>query len=469
MVFSSVLFLAVFLPLFLFVFYLSPKPLKKWVILLFSILFYAWGAPIFTFFLMGSSILDFWFTSQFEGAKRKLYLTLSIALNTGLLLYFKYFNFFIDNINSALLQFEIAGITAAEVVLPIGISFFTFQKISYSVDVYSHRNPPLKRFDDYLLFIIMFPQLIAGPIVRYTDVSTQILNYRNNTLPQRTHGLYRFIIGLAKKVLLANTFAAVVVQIEGLGLDSISTVTAWQLALAYTLQIYFDFSGYSDMAIGLGQMMGFNFPENFNFPYLSKSITEFWQRWHITLGTWMRNYLYIPLGGNKVSPSKTYVNLLTVFFISGFWHGANWNFIVWGLYHGAFLILERFIGLNKFQKAPAVIQWVYTLLVVMVGWIFFNYAISDAWVLIQKMWTFTAGNSTIIDFKAMVMAGLGIVFSLMGFTPKINARLNNFYNWALSGNFIKVTVVYLLMLLLLVICFLDVVTSGFNPFIYYRF
>ena len=414
MVFSSVLFLSVFLPCFLACFYLSPQFLKKWIIVFFSILFYAWGAPVFILFLLGSSVLDFFISKNFEASNpyRKRSLFASLFLNIGLLCYFKYVNFFVYNISTLGEYFSFNEIAFKEVLLPIGISFFTFQKISYAIDVYRGENKRLTSFLDYLLYIIMFPQLIAGPIVRYKDVHLQIKNFSSNNFDQKLQGLYRFIIGLSKKVFIANTFALIVSQINALGLENTSTAEAWLGALAYTFQIYFDFAGYSDMAIGLGLMIGFKFPENFNFPYLSKSISEFWKRWHITLGSWMRDYLYIPLGGNKVSTKRIYFNLVFVFFISGFWHGANWNFIVWGLFHGLFLVLERLFLSASLKKMPVIFQRFYTFFIVIIGWVFFSMDLETAFVFIKKMFDFSSFDLGLsISLKSWSLMIFGILFS----------------------------------------------------------
>ena len=425
MVFSSVLFLSVFLPCFLACFYLSPQFLKKWIIVFFSILFYAWGAPVFILFLLGSSVLDFFISKNFEASNpyRKRSLFASLFLNIGLLCYFKYVNFFVYNISTLGEYFSFNEIAFKEVLLPIGISFFTFQKISYAIDVYRGENKRLTSFLDYLLYIIMFPQLIAGPIVRYKDVHLQIKNFSSNNFDQKLQGLYRFIIGLSKKVFIANTFALIVSQINALGLENTSTAEAWLGALAYTFQIYFDFAGYSDMAIGLGLMIGFKFPENFNFPYLSKSISEFWKRWHITLGSWMRDYLYIPLGGNKVSTKRIYFNLVFVFFISGFWHGANWNFIVWGLFHGLFLVLERLFLSASLKKMPVIFQRFYTFFIVIIGWVFFSMDLETAFVFIKKMFDFSSFDLGLsISLKSWSLMLFGILFSLRAFDQKSNQR-----------------------------------------------
>ncbi len=472
MVFSSVLFLSVFLPCFLACFYLSPQFLKKWIIVFFSILFYAWGAPVFILFLLGSSVLDFFISKNFEASNpyRKRSLFASLFLNIGLLCYFKYVNFFVYNISTLGEYFSFNEIAFKEVLLPIGISFFTFQKISYAIDVYRGENKRLTSFLDYLLYIIMFPQLIAGPIVRYKDVHLQIKNFSSNNFDQKLQGLYRFIIGLSKKVFIANTFALIVSQINALGLENTSTAEAWLGALAYTFQIYFDFAGYSDMAIGLGLMIGFKFPENFNFPYLSKSISEFWKRWHITLGSWMRDYLYIPLGGNKVSTKRIYFNLVFVFFISGFWHGANWNFIVWGLFHGLFLVLERLFLSASLKKMPVIFQRFYTFFIVIIGWVFFSMDLETAFVFIKKMFDFSSFDLGLsISLKSWSLMLFGILFSFIGFNKKIELFLNELPFRIANLNTSQTLVIFPVFLFLLSMATIWIMNSGFNPFIYYRF
>lgn len=316
----------------------------------------------------------------------------------------------------------------------------------------------------------MFPQLIAGPIVRYKDINLQIKEFRNNLFDQKLNGLYRFIIGLSKKVFIANTFASVVSQVNNLGLENTSVIETWIGAIAYTFQIYFDFAGYSEMAIGLGLMIGFHFPENFNFPYLSKSISEFWKRWHITLGSWMRDYLYIPLGGNKVSPKKLYFNLVFVFFVSGFWHGANWNFIIWGLYHGLFLILERLFLSSLLKKIPVLFQRTYTFFIVLIGWVFFSMDLDTSIAYLNKMFSFCSFELSIsISLKNVALMSIGILFSFIGYNRKNELYFNNFSFKMANLNPTKKIIVFPLFLFLLSLAIIWLINSGFNPFIYYRF
>ncbi|MBT3748154.1 MAG: MBOAT family protein, partial [Bacteroidetes bacterium] len=377
MVFSSSLFLLFFLPIFLLVYYVVNKAYKNLVALAASVLFYMWGAPLFIFVVSASIIADFYLVRWLavrRGKKRRQGLALSVLLNVGLLVYFKYANFLVDNVNELVLALGGSEFTWVKIALPIGISFFTFQKLSYSIDVYRGVHTPLRRLPDYALYIILFPQLIAGPIVRFHEIADQIEDRSHQeTVDNRLLGLFRFILGLAKKVLIANTLGEQVDAIFALSGDSLSTSLAWIGIVAYSFQIYYDFAGYSDMAIGIGRMIGFKFPENFNNPYISQNITEFWRRWHMTLGRWMKDYLYIPLGGSRVkSKRRLYFNLWIVFLISGLWHGAAWNFVVWGAFHGLFLVLDRLFLAKLTQRMGKIPAVILTYVITLVGWVLFR-------------------------------------------------------------------------------------------------
>lgn len=472
MVFSSTLFLVYFLPVFLLLYYLTPSNWKNYTALGFSLLFYAWGAPVFVFFLLGSCLFDFYLIRNFSANNKKTYLGLSLVLNVGLLLYFKYANFFVDNFNVLLESIGYVKVGWAKVVLPIGVSFFTFQKISYSLDVYRGTSAPLKKFSDYLLYISLFPQLIAGPIVRFSTIEAQIIDRKENeNYSFRLDGAFRFVIGLAKKVLISNTLAAQVDVIYALPYEELTSSLAWIGIVCYTFHIYFDFSGYSDMAIGLGKMIGFEFPENFNFPYLSRSITEFWQRWHITLGTWMRDYLYIPLGGNRKSGSRTYFNLFVVFLISGFWHGAEWNFVIWGIYHGAFLVLERLFLMKLYEKLPNIFRVVLTFFIVLFGWVFFSCeTLEHSLVMFEKLFAF---DIHIAEFsfstKFYFYFILAAFFAFVGINKSVRERLSVFQDKiTLQSNLVLIPM-FLMMLFLLALSMGEMMGSDFNPFIYYRF
>jgi len=479
MVFSSIYFLIYFLPAFLLLYSILPKALKNIFLLLVSIFFYSWGGPKFIFAILGTSFIDFFLVQQMDKSKtesrRKLLLVLSICLNVGMLFYFKYCNFFIDNVNLVLHTLGVHEISLTKIILPIGISFYTFETLTYVIDVYRRVHKPLKNLWDYQLYILLFPKLIAGPIIPYHDISDQLTNrYNNETAQNRLSGFFRFCIGLGKKVLIANCMGQQADAIFSLPLHDINTSVAWIGALAYTFQIYFDFSGYSDMAIGLGKIMGFTFPENFNNPYTAISITDFWRKWHITLGSWMRNYLYIPLGGNKVdSKFRLYFNLWLVFLLSGLWHGASWTFLVWGIYHGLFLVLERSFllkhFLSKIGKIPSI---AFTFIVVVVGWVFFRsenigYATSFAAKMFSFHFSLAGQNPFIINNNFTVLVVVAAFFSFFTI-PKMGLQLQDkFFN--ASPKPLAYFGLTLLSMALFILSISSIMGSDFNPFIYFRF
>jgi alginate O-acetyltransferase complex protein AlgI len=441
-------------------------------LLLFSIVFYAYGAPIFVLLLLGSTVVNYFlvkFLYRTENlVQKKLLAGLAIALSLGLLGYFKYANFFVDNLNAVLGAFGLEPFTFAKVLLPIGISFFTFQSITYVVDTYRNVHKPMERLTDYMLYIIMFPQLIAGPIVRYCDIADEI-RQREQNWSENLQGFYRFVIGLSKKVLIADVIGRQVDILLAGDLLTMGTGTAWITIIAYTMQLYFDFSGYSDMAIGLGKIMGFHFPENFDNPYNSASVSEFWRRWHITLGTFMRNYLYIPLGGNRCSKPRMYFNLWVVFLLSGLWHGASWNFVIWGAYHGFWLVLER-MGLAKFyQKIGKIPSVIITFVIVTVGWALFRIEnLHDAFTFISRLFAFDF--PTIVPISNMhfyAMLGVALVFAFLALFP-FGKKLQNmvFYTEYTKGQHLAV---WSLSVFLFVFCLSALNATGFSPFIYFRF
>jgi len=478
MVFSSPLFLFYFLPAFLGLYWLAPQRLKNVVALVASLLFYAWGGLSFLGLFLGSVVVNFglirFMDASTERWKQRIFLIISIILNVSMLFYFKYANFFLDNVSAVRTSLGGPALSWQKVVLPIGISFFTFEKLTYTIDVYRGVNKPLKSFRDFLLYIMLFPKMIAGPIVRFHEIAGQLHDRRAfDTVDEKLAGLFRFILGLAKKVLIANVLGEQADIIFKLDPATLSVPLAWLGALAYTFQIYFDFSGYSDMAIGLGRTMGFQFPENFNNPYVSRSITEFWQRWHITLGRWMRDYLYIPLGGNRVKPNRLYVNLWTVFILSGFWHGAAWNFIAWGAFHGFFLILDRLFLLRVYKKI-GVLSVVPTFLITVVGWVLFR-ADTLAGALRYTGHMLGGGHSAAIitemphfthEFWFTLLLASGIAFAAT--IPRVErweltTLARSHFSWpgALS--------VTLTSAVLLLLSISYVVGTSFNPFIYFRF
>ena len=475
MVFSSSIFLLYFLPIFLAVYFLADVKFKNYIALIASIFFYGFSSPKFLFVLLGSIIADFLIVRKMartESVKaRKVFLSLSLVLNVGLLAYFKYANFFMDNMNSIFSALGLAPHEWSAVVLPIGISFYTFQKISYSIDVYRGTSAPLRNICDYALFITLFPQLIAGPIVRYNEIATQITDRRKNeTIDNKILGLYRFIIGLSKKVLIANVLGEYVDSIFALPANEIGCLNSWIGIMAYTFQIYFDFSGYSDMAIGIGRMIGFKFPENFNSPYISGNVSEFWKRWHITLGRWMMDYLYIPLGGNKNGKARTYLNLWIVFLLSGLWHGAAWNFVVWGAYHGMFIVIDKLFWKDVSKKIGRVPSAAITFVIVAIGWVFFRAdSIGYAFSYIKTMF-FLNGNQPLEFFNmhVAVMLAVAAFFSFVGITKFGDAMVGFFFGRE-SYKTWQYVIVGLAMIILLVLSLSFIAKDSFNPFIYFRF
>lgn len=468
MVFSSMIFLCVFLPIVWIVYMVLPKQLRNLWLLLASLFFYAWGEPRYILIMLFSTVFDYFNGRAIEYADKtgrhdtlgRAVLALSVTGNLGILCFFKYTDFAIGTLN------QVAGtqLGLLQLALPIGISFYTFQTMSYTIDVYRRETVAQHNIISFGMYVCLFPQLIAGPIVRYKDVQKEV-DAREATAFGVTHGLQRFLLGLAKKVLLANQIGVLWDEIKGLGSADMSMALAWLGAVAFTFQIYFDFSGYSDMAIGLGEMFGFHFPENFDHPYESKSITEFWRRWHMTLGTWFREYLYIPLGGNRKGLGLQIVNLFIVWFLTGLWHGAGWNFILWGLYYFVLLVLEKFVLRRVLERLPEVFQHLYTLFFVIVGWVIF--ACDDMGLLGTYM-------------KAMF--GIGV--------PAGNAL--GLYEWDVQAPFLMILLiastsiplrlaqqlareeqrtpllmVYTLALLVLSVAFL--VSGSYNPFLYFRF
>ena len=470
MVFSSITFLIYFLPIFLLLYHLVPHKYKNALILIASIYFYSWGGPKFILVILGTTCLDYFLVKAMNNQKtqsaKTRFLIISLCLNLGLLFYFKYCNFFIDNINAAFGT----KITWLEVVLPIGISFYTFESLTYVLDVYRGIHKPLKNFWHYQTYILLFPKLIAGPIVRYHEIADQITNREKNyTSSIKLSGFLIFCIGLAKKTIIANTLGIQADAVFKLPPEQIDTIAAWVGALAYSFQIYFDFSGYSDMAIGLGKMMGFQFPENFNNPYTSKSITEFWRRWHMTLGTWMKNYLYIPLGGNQVNNFKLYRNLIFVFLISGLWHGASWNFILWGAYHGLFLVLERLFLIKFYKKIGNWFSLPLTFIIVITGWVLFrNENINQGFYIIKQLYSFQFfdGKFT-LNNDFLFMASLALLFSFFTITKTTRSFQEKVYGEQFSKSSQWLAVSASIILFYISLSFISAL--DFNPFIYFRF
>ena len=465
MLFSSIPFLYYFLPLVLVLYFLVPTKLKSAVLLMASLIFYGWGEPKFLVMMILSILAGYIFGLLIEHSQKpsqkKLWLTLSVASSLAMLGWFKYTDFFIANINAL----TGLSIPLLKIALPIGISFYTFQLLSYTVDVYRGETPAQKNPITLAAYVAMFPQLIAGPIVRYSDVAAQ-LNNRTHSFESAAEGIRRFIFGLSKKVLIANALGELCSTFRASSDQSV--LFFWMYAIAFTLHIYFDFSGYSDMAIGLGRIFGLRFLENFNYPYIASSITDFWRRWHMSLGSWFRDYVYIPLGGNRVPKVRWFFNIFVVWFLTGFWHGAAWNFILWGLLYALFLLIEKFIPAIK--KLPAIIKHAYTLLIVVLGFVLFNAVdITQAGQDIAGMFGF-AGVPFCNTETLYYLSSFGFLFilSIIGATPLVKNTAIKLAEHKSTSTVIAI-VEPVVLLLLLVVCSAYLVDGSFNPFLYFRF
>ena len=465
MLFSSITFLYCFLPCVLLVYFVVPDRLKNFTLLAASLIFYGWGEPKYLVFMLLSvtqSYIAALLVERFRGKKlAKLALALSAVASLGLLAYYKYADFFIENFNA------VTGLSVPllNIALPVGISFYTFQILSYVVDVYRGDVPAQRNFIDLAMYIAMFPQLIAGPIVRYSDIAGSLKN-RKTTLADASEGIRRFSIGLAKKILLANSAALLVSEFKAYNEKTV--LFYWLYALAYMLHIYFDFSGYSDMAIGLGRIFGFRFSENFNYPYISASITEFWRRWHISLGGWFRDYLYIPLGGNRVKPFRHVINILIVWAATGFWHGASWNFVLWGILYAALLLFEKYVLHPKIRFA--VPMHIYTLLFVMLGFVLFDSAsVTDAFASFKALFGFggipAADTASLYYLKSNIVL---LVVAVIGATP-LPKLLYEKIGLRKYGGKILAVVTPLAALASVALCTAYLIDGSFNPFVYFRF
>ncbi len=485
MVFSSIFFLYYFLPVFLAAYFLTPKRWRNATALAGSLFFFAWGAPRFIFVLVGSCLIDYFVSRRLAPgvlSKRasRLHLAAVLVLDIGLLAYFKYANFAVAQVRTLLELLNLGTVEWTEVVLPIGISFFTFQKISYLIDVYRGNVAPADSPVDYLLYIALFPQLLAGPIVRYHDVDLQI-KHREESTALFLDGLWRFSIGLMKKVIVANTFARVADEVfDGYLITPVSPALAWAGVLAYAFQLYYDFSGYSDMAIGLGRMMGFRFLENFRFPYISGSVTEFWRRWHISLGRFMMEYLYIPLGGNRVGRFAVLRNLWIVFLVSGIWHGASWNFALWGAWHGAWISLERFIGRERMARIPRALGTPFTFLVVVLGWVLFRAPgtiCALKYFRLLNPWSGIPTEGELLPVTALsaplfwIVAGPAVFFAFApAFFPALERILSDDgRDPAVPRSIASTFCRFIVSAVTIVVATCELCSTGFNPFIYFRF
>ena len=464
MIFSSILFIFLFLPITLILYYITPQKFKNLILFLISLVFYAWGEPIYIFLMFFTIVLNYYLSlvmSTSEGSKRKRILIETIVADLLILGFFKYYGFVIDNINFI---FHLS-IKHTTLPLPLGISFYTFQTLSYIIDVYRKRSKVQSNIINFCTYIAMFPQLISGPIVKYHDIVFQLQN-RKISIRKIGQGSERFILGLGKKILLANSIGLLFTTIQSQNISDISVVTAWIGAIAYTLQIYFDFSGYSDMAIGIALMLGFELPENFNYPYIAKSITDFWRRWHISLSTWFRDYVYIPLGGNRVGILKQCRNLLIVWALTGFWHGASYNFIVWGLYYGLLLMFEKFVLNKVFDKIPSFIKWLYTIFFVVIGWVLFSSPnLSSAIEYIKVL--FAAKGNPIIDNNAYYYLHSNLilfVILIITASPLLNKAFC-YIKTKNSGIILAITI----QIFIFVVSLAYMVNSSYTPFLYFKF
>ena len=459
MIFSSILFIYYFLPILLLVYFIIPNKYKNLVLLIFSLLFYFLGEPKYIIVLLSSCIINYYLSKQFEKSKkRKLYLIISLIYNIGNLLVFKYTDFFISNIN----QILNTKIPYLYIIMPIGISFFTFQALGYVIDVYNKKHKPAKNILDFMTYICLFPQLVAGPIVRYSDIEKELTD-RTHSYDLFAEGIKRFIIGLSKKVLLANVLGEF-----SKALITETVLSSWLKPIAYTLQIYFDFSGYSDMAIGLGLMFGFKFLENFNYPLIASSITDFWRRWHISLSSWFRDYVYIPLGGNRVSKPKWIRNIFAVWFLTGFWHGASWNFIIWGLYFGIILVIEKLFT-GKYIAKTKVFKYIYSLLIIVISFLIFNSNnTKEIFNSLKNMFLLNnielTNPETIYYLKSYLVL---LVISIISATPLLKTIIIKLRNTKLNKLINILEPITYIVLLILSTAFL--IDESFNPFLYFRF
>ncbi len=473
MVFSSLLFLFRFLPIVLILYFVAPRKLKNAVLFLSSLVFYAWGEPVYVVLMLFSTVVDYTHGMLVDklrnkglDGRAKLVVASSMIVNLALLGFFKYSDFFISTVNSVFGT----SIPLLNLALPIGISFYTFQTMSYTVDVYRREAKVQRNIISFGAYVALFPQLIAGPIVRYQTIAEE-LQERKETVSDFSDGINRFMIGLGKKVLLANNIGMLWDTIKVMSTAEMSVASSWLGVLAFAFQIYFDFSGYSDMAIGLGRMFGFHFPENFNYPYVSKSISEFWRRWHITLGIWFREYLYIPLGGNRAGLAKQIRNLAIVWLATGIWHGASWNFVLWGVYYGVFIIIEKVFLLKKLQKLPAIVQHIYTLLIVAFGWVIFAFdSLGDGLSYIRMMTGFGGIDFVNQEFLYLLLTNIvWIVIMVLGSTELPKKCILKVMEALKNKEWVTTVLQSAFYVVVFIIALAYLVDATYNPFLYFRF
>lgn len=458
MVFSSILFIFRFLPIAMVLYFLTPNKFKNLTLLGVSLAFYSWGEPKYFLIMLASIFVDYLVSRGIEKYRKNkkisiMFLLISILFNLGMLFFFKYFNFFLENINNIL------GISLkyVKITLPLGISFYTFQTMSYTIDVFLGKVKAEKNIINFGAFVCLFPQLIAGPIVKYTDINLALKN-RKVDIYQIQEGIKLFILGLGSKVIIANNIGALWSEVEAKGFSEIGTIMAWISILAFAFQIYFDFNGYSLMAIGLGKILGFDFPRNFNYPYISRSITEFWRRWHITLGSWFKEYVYIPLGGNRVGRLRLYINLFIVWFLTGFWHGASYNFILWVIYFFILISIEK-AGLLRFLEKNKIISHIYSIFFIIIGWAIFAVVdLEQLKILLQRMFTINIDNEWIYYIRNY---GITFIIATLFSTPIIKNIYNKFVKSDILNTIILITIFLL--------CIAYLVDATYNPFLYFRF
>jgi alginate O-acetyltransferase complex protein AlgI len=467
MVFSSLLFLFIFLPVVILAYYIAPKRIRNLILFIASLVFYAWGEPIYIVIMLFSSLVDYSCGILIDRNRdkqtfSKSILLLSIFINLGLLGFFKYYSFFIGSING----FLGTSLRNFNITMPIGISFYTFQTMSYTIDVYRGKFPAQRNIIDYGTYVSLFSQLIAGPIVLYDTIAYQLKN-RRESIAAFGEGVERFVIGLGKKVLLANNIGLLWEEIQKVP-EELTVVSAWLGIIAFAFQIYFDFSGYSDMAIGLGKIFGFDFPENFRYPYISKSITEFWRRWHISLGTWFKDYVYIPLGGSRCNKLKLHRNIFIVWFLTGLWHGASWNFVLWGLYFGMVIILEKALLLKLWNKIPGFICHIYSIVLILVGWVLFYFeSLHKGFDFLKSMFGLTSIefiNSQSIYF--LYNYGIILLIAALASTPVVHIFMDKLKR-KYEGFYCFTSIALIIGIMFLSTAYL--VDATYNPFLYFRF
>ncbi len=468
MSFTSLIYLFLFFPIAIAIHTISPKKVKNNVLLLLSLFFYSWGDPRYLILILFSVAITWFGVNRMYAIKNrreeaKFYMVCLIVLNVAILAFYKYYGFLIDNVNAIFRT----NLSIIDLPLPFGISFYTFKIISYIADVYTRRTKPQKSFLDFALYVTIFPQIGAGPIVQYADMEKELVA-RKLSVDKFGFGVEKFIFGLGKKVLIANNMALIWAQVKGMPNLEMSSLTAWIGIVAFTLQIYFDFSGYSDMAIGVGYMLGFKWEENFNYPYISKSATEFWRRWHISLGNWFKRYIYFPLGGSKCSPAMQFRNIFVVWMVTGLWHGANWNFIIWGLYFGIIIYLEKTVLANVMSKLGSKIKTVYCLLIVVFGWVLFDF---QSVTQILKFYSnlFVLGANGVVDSTAIYLLRTNwkiIVPAIIGSTPFALRLIDNVKHRFGRNGYFFVSIFYIVIIVLSVA---SLVGESYSPFLYFKF